>query len=121
MKNRCYNPHVTYYYRYGGRGIGVCDTWRYDFEAFEKWSFENGYTDELTIDRINNDGNYCPDNCRWVDHATQANNRSSNVVIEYNGEKHNLAEWAEIIGIKYKTLHNRYYSGWDTKRMLTYN
>ena len=76
MKERCENNnHPDYKRWYGARGITVCDEWRNDFKAFYDWSMSNGYSDELTIDRINNDGNYEPTNCRWVDAKTQANNR----------------------------------------------
>lgn len=119
MKNRCNNPNVIAYPQYGGRGICVCDEWMHDFVAFKEWSVANGYTDKLTIDRINNDGNYCPDNCRWVTAAVQANNRRSNVIFDYNGEKHNMTEWAKIIGINPRTLRSRYHAGWSVDRMLS--
>lgn len=75
MKNRCYRPTFKHYDRYGGRGITVCDAWIHDFAAFQSWALSHGYTDSLTIDRINNDGNYCPDNCRWITMKEQAQNR----------------------------------------------
>lgn len=69
MINRCYNSKTSHYDRYGGRGISVCQQWRGNYEAFRSWAFENGYRDDLTIDRIDNDGNYEPDNCQWISAA----------------------------------------------------
>lgn len=76
MKNRCFYTKDKHFNDYGGRGITVCDEWKNDFESFKKWSLSNGYSDELTIDRINNDGNYEPSNCRWVTMKEQCKNRT---------------------------------------------
>ncbi len=106
MKERCYNPNRNSYCWYGAKGICVCDEWD-DFENFYDWSMNNGYSDELTIDRIDSNGNYCPDNCRWSTDREQANNRSTNRIIEYNGESHTLEEWSRITGIASNTIRMR--------------
>lgn len=100
MKKRCYNKNCKDFYKYGGRGITVCDEWKDSFQAFYDWSIANGYFDNLTIDRIDNNKGYSPDNCRWVDIKTQSNNTRKNVFLTYNGETMTLAEWGEKI--KYK-------------------
>lgn len=117
MKQRCTNPSVYNYCDYGGRGISVCDEWL-TFENFYSWAMKNGYSDELSIDRINNDAGYSPENCRWVDAKTQANNRRSNKVIEYNNERHTLSEWSSITGIKAGTLNARLQKGWPVEKAL---
>lgn len=121
MKARCYNKNTKYYDRYGGRGIDICDQWKNDYESFKDWSVKNGYSDGLSIDRINNDRGYSPDNCRWISMKEQANNRSSNRLITFQGETHNLTEWAEILNINPKTLFTRLYNGWSVERMLSVN
>lgn len=119
MKRRCANPGNTDYHRYGGRGVSVCDSWRTDYKAFRTWALENGYNDSLTIDRIDVDGNYEPNNCRWVTMKMQSNNRSSNVTYTYNGETHNIREWADIIGVPYSTLYMRLRNGWSVDKALS--
>jgi hypothetical protein len=116
MRQRCANPHKPDYKYYGGRGIVVDDIWN-DYEVFEKWAIESGYTDALTIDRIDVNGNYCPDNCRWVSMTEQARNMSRNRIITYNGESHCLSEWGEILGISAKVLGLRINTyGWSVER-----
>lgn len=118
MKDRCCNPKSKIYKHYGGRGITVCDEWKDSFESFYEWAMSNGYSDELSIDRINNDGNYEPLNCRWVDDKHQCNNRRSNHVITYNGETHTLQEWAEKCGVEHTTLLRRIRKGLSIVEVL---
>jgi hypothetical protein len=120
MKNRCYNPSSNRYYRYGGRGIKICDEWLSDINTFRKWAIENGYNDSLTIDRIDVDGDYCPENCRWVSASEQGNNTSRTVAIEFNGKTQTMTQWANELGIPTSTLHNRIrVHGWSIERALT--
>jgi hypothetical protein len=111
MKSRCYNSHQPRYNDYGGRGIIICDEWFNDFKAFYDWGMANGYQDNLSIDRINNDKGYSPDNCRWADSDEQQRNKRSNIVIEHNGENRTLAEWCRIYGVNRTTAKTRLKSG----------
>ena len=118
MKSRCLNEKFNTFERYGGRGINVCDEWlRYD--KFYEWALRNGYSDNLTIDRIDNNANYCPENCRWVDMKTQCNNTSKNHTICFNNEIHTLSEWAEKLNINKNTLRRRIHLGWNEIKALT--
>ena len=118
IKRRCEDQRRRDYHRYGGRGISVCDEW-HDFQKFSDWAFENGYSEGLTIDRINNDGNYEPENCRWVNNTIQANNRSSNHIMTLDGVAKTMAEWSRVTGISYTTLRSRQRRGWSDKDTLT--
>lgn len=121
MKSRCNNANDKHYIDYGARGISVCSEWNCDYTLFEKWALNNGYRDGLSIDRIDNDSGYNPSNCRWTNRKVQAGNRRSNRVISFRGESHTLSEWADIVGMNYKTLHTRLRSGWTVNRALTEN
>lgn len=112
MKNRCYNVKDNRYNQYGDRGIKVCDEWKNSFKSFYEWSMNNGYNDNLTIDRIDNNGNYEPLNCRWVDNFTQMQNRSNNHFITINGETKVLFEWCRIYGLNPTTINQRIKRGW---------
>ena len=83
------------------------------------WALKNGYGVNLTIDRIDGDGDYCPDNCRFVTYEVQANNTSRNVFVEYNGEKMSVSQWAKRLGINVSTLQRRFYKGWSIEKALT--
>ena len=111
MKKRCYNTKNVDYKNYGGRGITVCDEWM-DFQNFYEWAIANGYDEtaprgQCTIDRIDVDGCYEPENCRWVDRYIQMNNKRNNRILTYNGESHTLAEWSEIGNIPYNSEKSR--------------
>lgn len=116
MKSRCSHPSVNGYERYGGRGIKVCDEWKDDFLSFYEWSQKNGYSDKLTIDRINVNGDYSPSNCRWISWKEQSRNTRTNHNISYQGKTRCLKEWSEILGINYGTLKNRIRHGWSIQR-----
>lgn len=119
MKQRCGNPKSTSYPEYGDRGISVCEEWL-RFEPFYEWANENGYSHGLSIDRIDNDGNYCPENCRWVNNDIQCRNRRSNVRFEYKGYNLTLPEWSEKTGINRSTLASRLFTyGWSIEKALT--
>lgn len=118
MKKRCYCKNDYHYERWGARGIKVCDEWLSDFMTFYNWSMEHGYQDNLTIDRIDNDGDYEPYNCRWITNKEQQNNRRDNVYLIYNGKKRTIAQWADELGIHYKCLWKRHKLGWTDKECL---
>lgn len=120
MKNRCYRNEDIKYPYYGDKGVIVCDEWLNSFEVFAEWAMNNGYNETLSIDRIDVNGNYCPENCRWADNYEQSNNRSCNKKYTYNGETHTIAEWARLYNINYKKLWKRLETfKWDVERALT--
>lgn len=121
MKSRCFNPNNYSYSHYGARGIVVCNEWMGDngFDNFYEWSMKNGYSDELSIDRIDVNGNYEPANCRWATNKEQANNTRKNKKYEYNNQCHTLKEWSEIVGIDYFTLVSRINKcNWNFERAI---
>lgn len=119
MMNRCYNVNHRYYYNYGGRGIKVCEEWKDNKIDFFKWAIANGYNDNLTIDRIDNEGNYEPLNCRWVNNIFQQNHKRNNKLITYNGETHTQAEWSRKTGITSNAIGLRLCNGWSLEKTLT--
>lgn len=119
MKDRCYRPTCSEYQNYGGRGIAVCDLWKDNFDAFYEWAYSHGYKPNLTIDRIDVNGLYSPENCRWVDRKAQANNRTNNLLIEFNGQRKTAQQWAEQTGLQAQTIAQRIENGWSVDDALT--
>lgn len=118
MIKRCYLITSKDYKRYGARGIKIYESWRKDFINFYNWAISNGYADNLSIDRIDSNESYIPSNCRWVNASKQANNRSSNQLITYNGETHNITEWAKKLNIKRHVIYQRLKANWSIEKAL---
>lgn len=119
MKQRCTDPNAINYPNYGGRGITVCEEWKNDFGAFQAWALANGYRDDLTLDRKENDGPYSPENCRWATRAEQDANRRKIYRITYGGETHTAKEWADILGIPAERIRNRLRRGLPVEKVLS--
>jgi hypothetical protein len=119
MKQRCNNKNSHAYKNYGGRGIKICDEWT-DFTVFQDWAIKNGYKENagLSIDRIDVNGNYCPENCRWTTIDTQSNNKRSNKYFEMNGECYSIAEWVKKLGGSSSLIHARLRRGWSIEQAL---
>lgn len=119
IKSRCTNKNVRQYKDYGGKGIKVCSEWTQSFETFFHWAMANGYADDLTIDRIDVNGDYEPSNCRWATRKEQSLNRSDNHYLTYNDETKTIAEWSEITGIHRATIESRLKAGMTIEQALT--
>lgn len=116
---RCYCKTDNAYESYGKRGIYMCDEWRTNYVSFRNWALANGYEKKLTIDRVDNDGPYSPDNCQFVTRKMQARNRRNSIFIEYLGKKQTLAAWAEKLNIPYSTLNARMFRlNWPLEKAL---
>jgi len=115
MKQRCYNSKAPNYKQYGGRGIEICEEWLQNPYKFFDWALQNGYADDLTIDRINVNKNYCPKNCRWITKTQQTYNKTNSLFVTYNGETKNFTEWCNILGIDKIKARN------DYKRIKDFN
>lgn len=124
MRNRCINPDDKSYANYGGRGIKICDEWVDNFPAFRDWALATGYdpkadTGVSTIDRIDNNGNYCPENCRWADREAQANNKRDTVKITHDGETLSISQWMRRGNTVCRSVfYNRVKNGWDLEEAL---
>lgn len=114
MRQRCKNPKSKYY---GGKGISICKEWN-TYEAFHEWAMANGYAENLTIDRVDNNKGYSPDNCRWVDYYTQNNNTSRNIFVTYKGQTKTVGQWAREMKVNASSLHNRIRRGWPIERAM---
>lgn len=120
MIDRCMNPNGTAYKNYGGRGIKICDEWLNDRTRFFEWALANGWSPDLSLDRIDVNGNYCPENCRWATAKTQMNNRRVNAYVTYKGKTQTIAQWAEEIGINRRTLRGRLHNErWTLEEAMT--
>lgn len=117
MRQRCMNPGDRNFKRYGGRGIRVCPQWN-EYKAFHEWAMANGYKVGLTIERINNDGNYCPDNCTWIPQSRQPRNSNGVQFLVYDGQSRTYGEWGKIYGIDRTTLKDRIKRGWNIQSAL---
>jgi hypothetical protein len=119
MMTRCYNKKSDAYNNYGGRGIMICDEWKNDFISFYNWAYQSGYQDNLTIERIDVNGNYCPENCTWIPLVEQGKNKTTMNLIEYEGEVHYVTEWARIKGFKSPfVIFNRLKLGWSIEKIF---
>ncbi len=120
MKRRCYYRNDKSYKNYGGRGIHICDEWVNDFVNFYNWAIQNGYEEGLTIERINNDENYSPNNCTWIPKSEQVNNRRNCILYTYNNKTQNLKQWCDELNLDYGLMHDRIRSkGWSFERAIS--
>lgn len=119
MIQRCCNSKNPAYRLYGGRGIGICEEWRSNFSSFFDWAMQNGYADDLSIDRIDVDGDYCPSNCRFANAKEQGRNRRSTKMINFNGETKPLTEWCELLGLSEVSVRYRLSHGWSPEKAFT--
>ena len=119
MLERCYNPNNKNYNLYGARGITVCETWKNDFSTFFNWALSNNWQQGLSIDRIDNNGNYYPENCRWSTQLEQCNNQNKNIVLTYQNKTQTLSQWARELNMPYACLYDRYLRKLPVEKVLT--
>lgn len=118
MKQRCRDKNHIKYKNYGARGIRVCDDWLHDFMNFYNWAINNGYKENLTIDRIDVNGNYEPSNCQWLTNFEQQHNKTNLIILEYDGKSLCISEWARLLNIPETTLRSRHRRGWPDNECL---
>lgn len=118
MRERCNNPHHEQFRHYGGRGITICEEWN-DYSLFREWAYQSGYSDNLTLDRENNNLGYNPENCRWATPKEQANNRRSNHILTLGEESHNIEWWVNKTGLPRHVIDGRVRRGWSDEKILT--
>jgi hypothetical protein len=116
---RCYNAKDKGYKNWGGRGITVCDEWRTNAASFYNWALSSGYKQGLSLDRINNDGPYSPENCRWATQKEQCNNRRNSKLLTLNGVSQSPALWAKELKVNVATIYSRIYQNWTDEEILT--
>lgn len=117
IKTRCYNKNTPCYKNYGGRGIKMCDEWL-DFWNFREWAYKNGYSEGLTLERTDVNGNYEPSNCKWIPMEEQAINKRNNSFIEYGGKRQTISQWSKELGVGKEVLSYRYRAGWAPEECL---
>ena len=118
MRQRCYNQNCHDYRWYGDKGVSVCAEWD-DYQKFQDWALSSGYNEGLTIDRIDSNGDYEPDNCRWISIVDQQNNKNNNRLITYNGETMSITDWSRRTGISRAVIANRLYHNWTPEEIFT--
>lgn len=118
MKARCTNPNDVSFYNYGARGISICDDWANSFDLFKEWAIWAGYEDNLEIDRIDNNGNYCPENCRWANDDLSSQNRRSAFIVTYEGEQMPLSVLCKKLNLKYLLIYKRLKRGWTINQAI---
>ena len=117
MKSRCKNPNSPNYQYYGEKDVDLCEEWK-EFKNFRDWARKNGYQDDLQIDRIDNDGNYYPENCHWVTRSEQMNNTEQNHILTYKDKSMTTIQWARKLGMNVNTLRGRIFDDWSDKEIL---
>lgn len=119
IKKRCLFETEPRYAQYGARGITICDEWKESFDNFADWAYANGYDDTLTIERIDVNGNYCPENCKWITRKEQAFNKQDTIWVDYQGKRIQLRKLCEEKGLRYDAIHNRIMKmGWNVEKAI---